>query len=189
MLKRSQKYGRDNDLRQMFSSIARRYDTTNRWITWGQDLRWRRELLDKVRLPHGGMLLDVGAGTGDLSLEAKARDKNTLVVGIDLTPAMLQMGRQKEGGELVHWVNGDALDLPYPCGVFDAVVSGYLLRNVLDVERALIEQYRVLKNGGQVVCLDTTPPACDAWHQPVRLYLRYVLPFIGGMVAGDAEAY
>lgn len=181
--------GRDNDLKHLFSSIAKSYDITNRWMTWGQGVRWQRELLDKANLPAAGMLLDIGAGTGDLSLEALARDKSILAVGVDFTPEMMQVGRQREGGESVRWVNSDALDLPYPSGLFDAVVSGYLLRNVLDVERALAEQYRVLKMGGKVVCLDTTPPPNDVWHLPVRLYLRYVLPFIGGLIAGDADAY
>jgi len=188
MLRHSTDYGR-NDVKRLFSSISSNYDLANHWMTWGQDVKWRRELLVKANLPPGGMLLDVGVGTGDLSIEALSRDKSILVVGVDFTPEMMQLGRQREGGEYVRWVNSDALNLPCPSGLYDAVVSGFVLRNVLVVERALAEQYRVLRAGGRVVCLDTTPPADDAWHLPVRLYLHYVIPFIGGLAAGDGDAY
>lgn len=81
------------------------------------------------------------------------------------------------------------MDLPFPSGYFDAVVSGYLLRNVVDVESSLAEQNRVLKKGGRVVSLDTTPPPDDFWHMPVRLYLRLIIPVIGRLFAGESQAY
>jgi demethylmenaquinone methyltransferase/2-methoxy-6-polyprenyl-1,4-benzoquinol methylase len=189
MQRQSLENGIDNNIRHLFSSIARHYDITNRWMTWGQDARWRHEVLDKANLPIGGKLLDVGAGTGDLSLEALTRDKSAIVVGVDFTAEMMQLGRKRKNGDSVCWINCDALDLPLPCGMFDAVISGYLLRNVPNVQRALSEQYRVLKRGGRVVCLDTCPPSGGLRHLPVRLYLRYILPFVGGLVAGNAEAY
>ena len=176
-------------IRRLFANISRHYDVTNRWMTWGQDARWRHEVLDKANLPIGGRLLDVGAGTGDLSVEAVASYKPAVVAAVDITPQMMQIGRQRASGEPVFWINSDALDLPFPCELFDRVISGYLLRNVPDVERALAEQYRVLKWGGRVVCLDTSPPPGDLWHLPVRLYLHFILPFIGGMIAGDVKAY
>jgi demethylmenaquinone methyltransferase/2-methoxy-6-polyprenyl-1,4-benzoquinol methylase len=89
----------------------------------------------------------------------------------------------------VRWVGSDALNLPFPGETFDSVVSGYLLRNVSDIAQAWQEQLRVLKPGGRVVCLDTTPPRKDLPHLPVRLYLRWGIPLIGRIVAGDAEAY
>ena len=178
-----------NDVRRMFTRIANRYDVANRWMTWGQDVKWRREVLNKAAIPMGGTLLDIGAGTGDLAIEALSRDKSLWVVGADFTPEMMRLGRNKQGGEAVRWVSTDALDLPFPLEYFDAVVSGYLLRNVVDVERTLAEQFRVLKKGGHVVCLDTTPPPVDVWHLPARLYLRHIIPIIGGLVVGDAKAY
>jgi demethylmenaquinone methyltransferase/2-methoxy-6-polyprenyl-1,4-benzoquinol methylase len=74
-------------------------------------------------------------------------------------------------------------------GTFDAVVSGYFLRNVSDVERALAEQYRVLKPDGYMVCLDTTPPPNDFWHLPVRVYLNLIIPIVGSLITGYFEAY
>ena len=176
-------------VRDMFASLAGHYDRANRWMTWGQDLKWRREVIDRAQLPKGGRLLDIGTGTGDLAIEAIRRDETLLVVGADFTPEMMRIGRLREAAESLCWVNNDALVLPYCTGAFDAVISSYLLRNVSDVQAALEEQYRVLKTGGRVVCLDTTPPPVDIWHLPVRFYLRFVIPVIGGWVAGDHSAY
>ncbi len=178
-----------NSVRNMFAHLARRYDLANRWMTWGQDVKWRREVIDRARLPIGGKLLDIGTGTGDLALETLRRDKHILPIGTDFTPEMMLVGRNRPGGNLIRWLNADALDLPFNTETFDSIVSGYLLRNVVDIEKALVEQYRVLKPGGYMVCLDTTPPPKDFWHLPVRLYLRLVIPFIGGLVARDIHTY
>jgi demethylmenaquinone methyltransferase/2-methoxy-6-polyprenyl-1,4-benzoquinol methylase len=180
---------RTNFVRQMFARLARHYDLANRWMTWGQDVKWRREVILRAHLPVGGKLLDIGTGTGDLALEALRRDKQLLVVGADFTPEMMEVGRNRRDGKSVLWINTDALSLPHRSESFDAVVSGYLLRNLVDVERALTEQYRVLKPDGLLVCLDTTPPPKDLWHLPVRLYLQLVIPIIGGWVAGDIKTY
>jgi demethylmenaquinone methyltransferase/2-methoxy-6-polyprenyl-1,4-benzoquinol methylase len=110
-------------------------------------------------------------------------------VGADFTPEMMRVGRNRQDGKLVRWINTDALNLPFISRSFDAVVSGYLLRNVVDIQRALAEQFRVLKPGGQMVCLDTTPTPKDLLHLPVRIYLKLVIPFMGGLVAGNIKTY
>jgi len=180
---------RANYVRHMFTHLAGRYAIANRWMTWGQDVKWRCDVIDQACLSVRGKLLDVGTGTGDLALEAIKRDNTLFAVGSDFTLEMMRQGRMRQGSESVRWLTADALDLPFLTGSFDAVVSGYLLRNVIDVERALAEQYRVLKRGGQVVCLDTSPPPADIWHLPVRFYLRHIIPVIGGLIAGDTKAY
>lgn len=188
-MSQSSENNRAYDVRRMFARIANHYDRVNHWMTFGQDKKWRRQVLNQAALSVDGRLLDIGAGTGELTLEALSMDKSLLAIAADFTPEMMFMGRERQGGESVRWVITDALDLPFPSGFFDAVVSGYLLRNVVDVEKALSEQYRVLKNGGRVVCLDTTPPPRDLWHLPVRLYLHHIIPLIGQLLTGEAMAY
>lgn len=176
-------------VRAMFARIAGRYDLMNRLMTFGQDSRWRRRVLELARLPAGGRLLDLGAGTGDLALEARRRHPAVEVVAGDFTLPMMQVGRRRPGGAAVDWSGTDALALPFPDGAFDAVVSGYLMRNVGDLGRAWAEQYRVLRPGGTAVCLDTTPPP-PGWLRPlIRFHLRHVIPTLGRWVAGDSSAY
>jgi demethylmenaquinone methyltransferase/2-methoxy-6-polyprenyl-1,4-benzoquinol methylase len=176
-------------IQRMFARLAGRYDLANRLMTWGQDMRWRRQVIEIARLPPAGRLLDVGTGTGGLARVALQRDEHLLAVGADFTPEMMQVGRSQASGKLICWLNSDALILPFEAETFDAVVSGYLLRNVTDMELALNEQYRVLKTGGRVVCLDSSPPPQDIWHFPERLYLQLFIPIIGGVISGDFKAY
>jgi demethylmenaquinone methyltransferase/2-methoxy-6-polyprenyl-1,4-benzoquinol methylase len=176
-------------VRTMFARVARRYDWVNRVLSVGQDVKWRRQVIDLAHLSPGGKLLDIGTGTGDLALEALRRDSSLLAVGGDFTIEMMRQGHTRKGCERIQWVSTDALDLPFPTASFDAVTSGYLLRNVMDVMRVLAEQYRVLKPGGYAICLDTTPPPPDWWHWPIRFYLRVIIPLIGRLISGEADAY
>jgi len=173
----------------MFSRIAARYDLMNRVMSGGQDRRWRRQLIGLCRMPVGGWLLDLGAGTGDMAREALHREATLRVVGGDYTLEMMRRGRAQKGGGSIRWVNVNALDLPFPQDTFDVVVSGYLMRNVSDVLQAWKEQYRVLKPGGTVLCLDTTPPPHDILHFPVNLYLKWIVPLLGELLTGNKTAY
>jgi demethylmenaquinone methyltransferase / 2-methoxy-6-polyprenyl-1,4-benzoquinol methylase len=173
----------------MFARIAGRYDLMNRLMTGGQDVRWRRLAIDLAQLPPGGRLLDLGTGTGDLALEAFGRDAGLLAIGADFTIEMMQVGRRRPGGQAVRWAGSDALNLPFGEAVFDAVTSGYLMRNVADVRRAWAEQFRVLKPGGRVVCLDTTPPPRNVLRPFINFHLHVVIPTLGRLVAGASDAY
>ena len=102
---------------------------------------------------------------------------------------MMRVGQIRDDANQITWVNSDAHTLPFSSGSFDRVISGYLLRNVIDLEQTLKEQYRVLKPGGRMVSLDTTPPPKDFWHIPVWIYLRWIIPVIGGLVTGDFRSY
>ena len=176
-------------VQSMFARIARRYDLMNRLMTGGQDVRWRRQVIDLAQLPRGGKLLDLGSGTGDLATEALRRDASLQVVGGDFTLEMMRVGCERPNGHLVRWAGTDALNLPFPDNAFDAVVSGYLMRNVIDVRRAWAEQYRVIKPGGRVVCLDTTPPPRNLLHPLIHFHLHVVIPALGQLIAGASDAY
>jgi demethylmenaquinone methyltransferase/2-methoxy-6-polyprenyl-1,4-benzoquinol methylase len=176
-------------VQSMFGRIAGRYDLMNRLMTAGQDVRWRRLVLDRAALAPGARLLDLGTGTGDLAFEALRRDPGLRVVGGDFTLPMMRVGQARPAGPRVGWGGLDALHLPFPDAVFDAVTSGYLMRNVVDVRRAWAEQYRVLKPGGRVVCLDTTPPPRGPLRPFIHFHLHVVIPALGRLITGASDAY
>ncbi len=175
---------------QMFAGIAYRYDLLNRLMTAGQDVNWRREVVALCRLPEGGRLLDVGTGTGDIAYEAKRTHRDAEVIGCDFTFEMMDVGRQKRAQYTtrlshsgstgrVEFVQGDGLQLPFADGYFDAVTSGFLLRNVADVDTCLAEQRRVTRPGGRIVCLETSPPPPTRLEPLLRFYMLRIIPVLG----------
>lgn len=177
---------RTDKIQGMFTRIAGRYDLMNRLMTLGQDKRWRREVIRRVGLTPASRLLDLGTGTGDLTREAQRQQPGCRTVAADFTLGMMQAGSLR--GHL-DWSAADALHLPFPDAGFDAVVSGFLMRNVLDVHQALQEQYRVLTNGGRIVILDTTHPPRNLLTPFLWLHLHLVIPLLGTLITGQREAY
>jgi demethylmenaquinone methyltransferase/2-methoxy-6-polyprenyl-1,4-benzoquinol methylase len=180
---------RARQVQGMFGRIARRYDLLNRLMTLGQDVRWRREVIRRLAAAAGARLLDLGTGTGDLAFEALRQVKGARLIGADFTGEMIAVGRQRRPASTLNWVLADALHLPLAARSFDGVVSGFLLRNVTDLPRALAEQWRVLRPGTSMVCLDTTPPR-PGWLRPLlTFHLHTVIPALGQLFAGDGAAY
>lgn len=176
-------------VRKMFARIAHRYDLLNRLMTLGQDQRWRKEAIRRLGAPPHGTLIDIGCGTGDLAFEAARQHPGALVIASDFTPEMIAHGKQRPGGKAVNWVIADAQNLPFAAGCADGIVSGFLLRNVPHVKRALREQHRTLRPGGRFVALDTTPPRPGPLTPLLALHFNYIIPLLGKLIAGDAEAY
>jgi len=176
-------------VREMFGRISGRYDLMNRLMTFGQDRSWRWYVVKKAALPKGGRLLDVGTGTGDIALEALRRDPTLSVTAMDFSFRMMQVGRRRPAGQKVFWCHADALQLPFPDARFDAVTSGYLVRNVIDVRQAFEEQMRVVRPGGRVVCLDTSPVPLNALRPFILFHLKVVIPLLGYLLTRNRAAY
>ncbi len=176
-------------MQDMFGRIAARYDLMNRLMTFGQDQRWRRFVVRQARLKPGGWLLDIATGTGDIAFEARQQVPDLRVVAADLTLPMMRVGQRRNGAGALAWQAADTLHLPYIDAVFDAVTSGYLFRNVPDIPGALAEQVRVLKPGGWLVTLDTTPPPQNLLRPFIGLHLRFVIPLLGRIITGQRDAY
>ena len=170
----------------MFTRIARRYDLMNRLMTGGQDIGWRKRVIELARLDDRASLLDLGTGTGDLAREALSAFPKARVVGADFTLEMMRVG-QKTGR--LDFSTADALRLPFPDSSFDAVVSGFLMRNVIDLQKALEEQFRVLKSGGRIVIIDTTRPKRNILSPFIWLHMHFVIPTLGGLLTGSRDAY
>lgn len=173
----------------MFADIAQTYDRMNRIMTGGMDIRWRKEVIDLCELPPNGYLLDVGTGTGDIGYEGLIQRPGISAFGADFTIEMMQAGVGKIAGKELPFTQADALHLPYADNTFDAVVSGFLIRNVTDPVKAFSEQCRVTKPGGRVICLETTPPSNTFLGPLFEAYFFYVVPFIGSLISDSSEAY
>ncbi len=173
-------------VQDMFTRIAGRYDLMNRLMTAGQDVRWRKHVIALADLKAGARLLDIGAGTGDLAREALRQEPQVRVTAADFTLEMMRVGQQ--AGPLP-FSAADALHLPFKDNSFDAVVSGFLMRNVTDLGRTLQEQFRILKHGGRIVILDTTRPKKNILSPFIWVHMHVVIPTLGRLVSGASDAY
>lgn len=175
----------------MFGRVAERYNLMNRLMTMGQDQRWRRFVVKTAQVPPNGAALDLATGTGDIAFETLKTQPTAEVVGADFALPMMFVGQRAPLGRDVQWCAADALHLPFPDGRFDAVMSGYLVRNVIDIKRTLTEQVRVLKPGGRVVILDTSPPPRNILRPFILAYLKFGIPLLGRIIGGrqTADAY
>lgn len=176
-------------VRQMFADTARRYDRMNRLMTFGRDQAWRKMVVGACNLPEGGRLLDVGAGTADIALEAMRLHPDAIVIASDFTHEMMRIGQVKDANGRLPFVEADALRLPFASAAFDAACSGFLMRNVTDVAAAFAEQRRVVRPGGRVVCLEITRPATPIWRDLFRIYFFHFVPRITAMFSSNKRAY
>jgi demethylmenaquinone methyltransferase/2-methoxy-6-polyprenyl-1,4-benzoquinol methylase len=170
----------------MFTKIAGRYNQMNRLMTGGQDVRWRKRVIELARLRTNSSLLDLGTGTGDLAREALAQFPQASVIAADFTLEMMRVGKQNGA---LNFSAADALHLPFNDGAFDAVVSGFLMRNVIDLQKAIQEQHRVLKKGGRMVILDTTRPKKNFLSPLIWMHMHFVIPTLGSLLTGEKDAY
>jgi len=175
-------------VREMFARISGRYDLLNHLLSGNIDKRWRRRVVRKLQplLGLNAQVLDVGCGTGDLSIELFEMT-GAQVVGIDFCRPMLQLAKEK--APQLPFIEGDALRLPFADGSFDGVSIGFALRNLTSVEEGLVELRRVLKPRGVIAVLEFSQPAVPAFRQLVRFYNWRLLPWIGGWLSGSRSAY
>ncbi len=172
----------------MFDRIARRYDLVNTVLSAGTDGGWRRRAARETGLRAGGSALDVACGSGKLTAElARVAGQSGRVVGLDFSPEMLAIARREHPG--LEFLEGDALKLPFEDATFDAATIAFGLRNLSDPVRGMREMARVVKPGGRVVVLEFVRPPRGPVGAAYRLYLRTVLPAVGGVLSGAPAAY
>jgi len=175
----------------MFDRISRRYDLMNRVMTGGRDVAWRRFAAREALAGQRDVVLDVASGTADLAIEL-ARQGAARVVGLDFSREMLRGAAEKLrhlSNLRIELVCADAMRLPFADATFDACTIGFGLRNLPDYRAGLAEMVRVLRPGGRLVVLETTPVR-RPWLAPVfRVYFGRMVPLIGGLVSGDRDAY
>jgi demethylmenaquinone methyltransferase/2-methoxy-6-polyprenyl-1,4-benzoquinol methylase len=163
----------------MFDAIASRYELVNKLMTFGLDSRWRRRAVSDLRLPRQSVVLDIAAGTGDLTRELVRQGHQA--VATDLSFGMLRAGRQVD-----ERVQADASLLPFRTAGFDGVTCGYALRNFSDLSAAFDEMARVIRPGGRLSLLEVAEPHSGLFRAGFRLWFRRVVPFIGSLVSNRA---
>ena len=180
----------DREIATMFDRIAARYDFLNRVLSFGTDVRWRRRAIARADIRPGSSVVDVGAGTGDLSFAAAARGAQ--VVALDLSAGMLTVLERRATDAQrarIERVVGSAESLPFPDASVDRIVTGFTVRNVGDLGRAFAEFHRVLRPGGLAVVLELSHPPNPAFARLYALYFSFLLPTLAMLLGGDRGAY
>jgi demethylmenaquinone methyltransferase/2-methoxy-6-polyprenyl-1,4-benzoquinol methylase len=195
---------RNIQIRDNFDAIAPKYDLTNRVISFGIDLHWRRVAIRQLRdVRPDGAVLDLACGTCDMALEVLRQRPAARVVGADLSRAMLGLARKKlagrgangrpdgtpASGAPVTLVNAPAEALPFRDASFDAVTIAFGIRNVPDFLAGLKEVLRVLRRGGRACILEFSTPPSRLWWKVYNYYFFNILPRIGGLITGREAAY
>ena len=176
---------RPDEIAAMFDRVAEGYDRTNSILSLGLDRSWRAATRRALDPQPGQVVLDLAAGTG-VSTRELARS-GARVVGVDISPGMLRVG--KRARPEVTLLAGDALALPFGAATFDAVTISFGLRNVHDTGAALAEMARVTKPGGRLVVCEFSHPTQRAFRHAYLAYLMRALPPVARRVSSNPQAY
>ena len=177
---------------KMFDNISNEYDSLNRVISFGIDVKWRNKVVSLVNNSSPETILDVATGTGDLAISlVKTNAKK--IIGLDISDGMLEVGRKKiskkELGSTIEMVLGDSENLLFEDNSFDAITVAFGVRNFENLEIGLSEIFRVLKPNGIFVILETSVPTKTPFKQGYKFYTKYILPVIGKLFSKDRSAY
>ena len=188
-------------VRQLFATIADRYDLITRVLSYGQDARWKARLVSMAEVRAGERALDLACGTGDIAFAVAARGARA--VGLDITHRMLQLAHLRQGyggrarlrasgsssSQAVPFIGGDMTSLPFRSASFDLVTTGYGLRNVPDLDAAIGEIARVLRPGGRLLSLDFNRPESAVVRGAYLAYLTGVGATLGWLLHRDPDTY
>lgn len=176
----------------MFDNISHRYDFLNHFLSLGIDKQWRKKAIRFIEPLKPKQILDVATGTGDFALQALTIHPDK-VTGVDISTGMLAMGRSKikklNLDKKVELLEGDSENLPFEENKFDAVTVAFGVRNFENLEKGLLEIFRVMKPGAMVVILEFSRPMAFPFRQIFSFYFKSVLPKIGRIISKDNAAY
>lgn len=181
-------------VKDIFSDIAKKYERFNAISSFGAYKLWLRGMMKQVDIDPSAEVLDVAGGTGDVSFTVARAKHPKHILCSDLVPEMLDVAKNHyaEGagdGVPVDFEVVDAQNMPFEDESFDVLTMAYGIRNMPEREKALSEMYRVLKPGGQLVCLEFSTPPNPAWRTLYHFYLRFLIPFWGGIITGNREGF
>lgn len=187
-----------DSLLPMFSGIIRHYDLINHIFTWGMDKRWRKKLVAQCLILNPEKVLDIGCGTGDLSINIASNARGNLhVTGYDFSHPMLDEAIKKARAQnldnKISFISGEASQMPFPDKSFDCIGISFAFRNLIYknplASQHLAEVLRVLKPGGSCVIAESSQPQNKIIRLLHHLYLRTYVYAIGALISGDKKAY
>ncbi|MBL8549991.1 MAG: class I SAM-dependent methyltransferase [Hyphomonadaceae bacterium] len=185
-------------VRGVFESVAGRYDLMNDAMSAGLHRVWKDIAVARLNPQPGETILDVAGGTGDLGrrmtkrvgeIQKRRGGADAAILEIDVNAAMLAAGLQRGDGEGLHWVSGDAEQLPLPDRMADAYIISFGIRNCTDIPAVLADAKRVLKRGGRFLCLEFSRLAIGALEPVYDAYSFHAIPALGKLLANDRESY
>ena len=177
----------------MFDNISKNYDGLNRVITFGIDVKWRKQVVAIIKSGNPKKILDIATGTGDLAIMESQAIPEAKIVGLDISAGMLNVGKEKiktlglENN--IEMVLGDSEKIPYEDNFFDAITVSYGVRNFENLNKGLQEIRRVLKPGGIFVVLETSVPTSFPFKQGYQFHSKVILPLVGRLFSKDKIAY
>ncbi|MDW5287845.1 bifunctional demethylmenaquinone methyltransferase/2-methoxy-6-polyprenyl-1,4-benzoquinol methylase UbiE [Formosa sp. PL04] len=184
--------GKKEQVTKMFDNISGTYDDLNRVISFGIDIKWRKKVVDLVKNTSPDSILDIATGTGDLAINL-AETQAEKIVGLDISPGMLEVGKQKIKAKKletrIDMILGDSENMPFADNSFDAITVAFGVRNFETLEKGLAEILRVLKPNGIFVILETSVPLKTPFKQGYKLYTNNIMPIIGKLFSKDKSAY
>lgn len=178
---------RTRHARDLFAGLPATYDRVGTVLSFGQDPRWRRFMVSRVRRPEGGRVLDVATGTGSVAIELARSMEAPSIIGLDQSHPMIRRGVQRAASEglsgRIRFVLGQGERLPFPDETFNVVTFSYLLRYVDRPAETLVEMARVVRPGGTMAGLEFHVPGNPAWRAGWHLYTRVVMPAMGRLIS------
>ncbi len=181
-------------VKEIFGSIARKYERFNAISSFGAYKRWLRGMMQQAPIEPEHDVLDIAGGTGDVSRAVAEAHQPRHIQCTDLVPAMLEVAEaHKAHGDFgdvpIDFDVVDAQSIPYSDNSYDVITMAYGIRNMPERLKALREMLRVLKPGGSLVCLEFSTPPNRLWRALYHFYLRHLIPFWGGLVTGDSSGF
>lgn len=190
---KSKEGGKKEQVSDMFDNISPKYDLLNRIMTMRIDIIWRKKAIKLLKSLQPQLMLDVATGTGDFAIESIGILQPAKIIGVDISPGMLEVAKEKitkKGLQQQFEVQlGDSENLQFEDNTFDAVTVAFGVRNFENLEKGLSEIRRVLKPGGKAIILELSNPKAFPVKQLFHFYFHRIVPFIGRFISKDASAY
>ena len=178
-------------VQDVFSDITKKYDLMNNLMSFGTHRLWKKKLVQQLNIQPDELIIDVGAGTGDIANLIHNNYSTASIISIDLNLNMLKYGKEKikNKSNKISWINCNAESLPFKNNTFDKYIISFCLRNVTLIDNALYEAIRVLKPGGSFYCLEFSTPTSPTINGIYNFYKSKIIPLIGEQVAKNKKAY